>query len=200
MNKNIRLLVESFFDDEIFNISHDIKQDIEDIGDQYYRYRYFPEDFDELRSLLEQLLEERGKDADLNDIDVSKITTFYNGDNYFGLFEGLDPHNIKIDLWNVSNVINMFSTFDGCKNFNSDLSKWDVSKVKNMAFMFKYCENFNSDLSNWNVSKVEYMRWMFNDCKNFNCDLSKWDVSNVKNMFDMFGRCNSLTKIPNWYK
>ena len=38
MNKSIRLLVEGFFDDEIFNTDNDIKQDIEDLG-KYYDYR-----------------------------------------------------------------------------------------------------------------------------------------------------------------
>ena len=37
MRKEIRLLVEGFFDDDIFN-SNDINQDIQDIGDQYYNY------------------------------------------------------------------------------------------------------------------------------------------------------------------
>ena len=38
MNKNIRLLVESFFDDDIFDVGNDIKQDIEDLG-KYYDYQ-----------------------------------------------------------------------------------------------------------------------------------------------------------------
>ena len=38
MRKEIRLLVEGFFDDEIFNQKNDINQDIQDIGDQYYDY------------------------------------------------------------------------------------------------------------------------------------------------------------------
>jgi hypothetical protein len=38
MNKNIRLLVEGFFDDEIFNTNNDIKTDIEDLG-KYYDYK-----------------------------------------------------------------------------------------------------------------------------------------------------------------
>ena len=38
MNKSIRLLVEGFFDDEIFNTDNDIKQDIEDLG-KYYDYK-----------------------------------------------------------------------------------------------------------------------------------------------------------------
>ena len=137
-------------------------------------YNYFPKSFDELRALLRTLLEERGPDADLNDIDVSNVTTFSDTENDIGLFEDLDPHNIKID-------------------------RWDVSNVKNMNYMFSECENFNCNLSNWKVNKVKYMRWMFDDCKNFNCDLSKWDVSNVKDMFHMFDGCVFL-QTPNWYK
>ena len=38
MNKQIRLLVEGFFDDEIFNTDNNIKTDIEDLG-KYYEYK-----------------------------------------------------------------------------------------------------------------------------------------------------------------
>ena len=38
MNNSIRLLVEGFFDDEIFDVKTDIKTDIEDLG-KYYDYR-----------------------------------------------------------------------------------------------------------------------------------------------------------------
>jgi len=38
MNRNIRLLVESFFDDEIFNGENNIKNDIENLG-KYYEYK-----------------------------------------------------------------------------------------------------------------------------------------------------------------
>ena len=37
-------------------------------------YHYHPKDRDELRSLIKELLKERGKNADLNDINVSDIT------------------------------------------------------------------------------------------------------------------------------
>ena len=93
-------------------------------------YNYYPESLEELRSLIEELLEELGPDADLNDIDVSKINNFYNVYIYEGLFEHLEPRNIKIDQWNVSNVKNMMRTFYNCDDFNSDLSKWNVSEVR----------------------------------------------------------------------
>ena len=107
------------------------------------KYLYQPKDFNELRSLIKQLLDKRGPNADLNDIDVSKITSFCDESTEIGLFEGLDPHNIDISEWDVSNVKNMYSTFYKCKNLNCDLSKWNVSNVKNMDFMFWLCKNFH---------------------------------------------------------
>ena len=147
-------------------------------------YNFQPKDFDELRDLLEQLLEERGPDANLNDIDVSQVTSFgdyikrgkYHGK--WGLFYGLDPHNIKIDRWNVNNI-------------------------ENMSYMFYNCTNFTGHgLENWKPIKCKDMRFMFKDCNKFNCNLSKWNVSNIDRgrMKDMFKGCTSLKNKPSWYK
>ena len=121
-------------------------------------YNYYPKDKNELKSLIKKLLEERGENANLNDIDTSQIT------DMSWLFCGLDPHNINISEWDVSNVKKMNNMFDGCKNFNCDLSNWDVSNVEHIEFMFWRCYKFNSDLSNWDVSNVENMENMFIDC------------------------------------
>ena len=122
-------------------------------------YHYHLKDKKELRSLIKELLEERGKDADLNDIDVSDIMDMSE------LFYGLDPHNIDISKWDVFNVKDMSNMFYYCINFNSDLSNWDVSNVTNMESMFYNCENFNSDLNKWDVSNVKDMHDMFYKCK-----------------------------------
>ena len=121
-------------------------------------YKYFPKDRDELYDLLKELLKERGKDADLNDIDTSAITNMSN------LFYHLDPHNIDISEWDVGNVEKMYAMFGDRKNFNSDLSHWNVSNVQDMRYMFCNCQKFNSDLSTWNVSKVKNMEYMFAGC------------------------------------
>ena len=123
-----------------------------------HEYKYCPKTKKELRDLIKKLLDKRGGDADLNDIDVSKIN------NMTYLFSGLDIHNIDISEWNVSNVENMYCMFYGCIHFNSDLSSWDVSNVDDMEYMFYACEKFNSDLSKWNVSNVEEMGEMFYRC------------------------------------
>ena len=138
------------FIDEAFRINKDTK---------VQQYNYHPKTKDELKKLIEQLLDERGEDADLNDIDVSTIT------NMSFLFDGMDIGNINISEWDVSNVTLMSYMFSDCTNFNCDLSKWDVSNVRNTIGMFYSCTKFNSDLSKWDVSKVMMMRRMFKGCK-----------------------------------
>jgi len=158
---------------EKFKISKDIK---------VQKYNYHPKDAKDLRKIIRKLLEKRGLDADLNDIDVSNITKFCWMNNVtcdmFSPFSGLDPHNI-------------------------DISKWDVSNATDMGHMFYGCRNFNSDLSSWDVSNVTDMRFMFYRCHKFDCDLSNWDISNIKDIvngtYHMFDGCNLLKNIPDWY-
>ena len=120
-------------------------------------YKYFPETKEELRDIIERRIKKEGKEADLNDIDTSKITDMSN------LFNGID-FNGDISSWNVSKVIDMDSMFYGCKSFNQDISNWDVSNVNKMSGMFTGCESFKKDISNWNVSNVISMRIMFDKC------------------------------------
>ena len=164
------------------------------------RYSCQPKSFNELRDILEKRLKE-DKNADLNDIDVSKIINM--GWKGFrankGLFEDLDPHDIDISEWNVSKCTNMNSMFCSCENFNCDLSNWDVSNVEDMNHMFTCCEHFKGKgLENWNVENVTDMSGMFYNCVNFNANLSKWNVSNVEYMNSMFYGCKSLKNKPTW--
>ena len=156
-------------------------------------YKYHPKDWDELRGLLKKLLDERGEDADLNDIDVSNVNTFRQ------LFIGLAPHNIDLSEWDTSNVTNMNGMFEDCTNFKSaNIANWDTSKVEDMRWVFTGSK-FNEEIAGWDVSNVENMRSMFYGCKKFNSDLSQWNVRKVKNMYGMFDGCESLKKKPSWY-
>ena len=110
---------------------------------------YRPNDFDELRNLIKKFLDKRGKDADLNDIDVSKLKKLSPiknpwTDGYDGLFEDLDPHNIDISKWNVSNATGFGAMFWNCANFDCDLSDWDMSKAKEINTMFRGCKKFTA--------------------------------------------------------
>ncbi len=144
------------------------------------KHNYQPETADELRKLLKKLISERGKDADLNDIDVSKIEKLSPiknpwSDGYDGLFEDLDPHNIDISSWDVSNSTGFGAMFWNCENFDCDLSDWDMSKAKEINTMFRGCKKFTGK------------------------GLEKWNIKNVKGMNEVFMGCNESI-IPSWYK
>ena len=115
-------------------------------------YRYHPKTRDELKELIDNLIEERGLDADLNDIDTSEITDMSRM-FFYSAFNG------DISQWDVSNVTNMNCTFEYSK-FNGDISLWDVSNVKDMYCMF-FASQFNGDISDWDVSNVITMEAIF---------------------------------------
>ena len=94
-------------------------------------YNYHPKTKDELEELIRKLIKERGKNADLNDIDTSDITSMQE------LFY-LSGFNGDISKWDVSNVKSMAYMFYYSK-FNGDISDWDISKVENMRDMFDGC-------------------------------------------------------------
>ena len=96
-------------------------------------YNYHPKTRDELKELVDKLVKERGKDADLNDIDTSEITDM-NYMFYKSKFNG------DISNWNVSNVESMYRMFYHSKftGKNGDISNWDVSNVNTMNYMFSY--------------------------------------------------------------
>ena len=156
-------------------------------------YTYHPKDKDELAELLEELIEERGDNADLNDIDTSEITDMCE------LFKGMEQFNGDISKWDVSQVTDMESMFEGCESFNQDLSEWDVSNVEYMSFMFNGAKSFNQDVSQWDVSNVTKMDAMFQDAESFNQDISEWDVSNVEEMDYMFYGCRKFNQdVSDW--
>lgn len=105
-----------------------------------------PKNLDELKTIIVKRFQEQGpgtkkQPIDFNDIDVSKINTFF--EDGVGLFQEMEerklqPAYIDISNWNVSNVKNMSYMFYGCKKlvYVGDLSNWDVSKVEDMQDMF----------------------------------------------------------------
>ena len=101
-------------------------------------YKYHPRNKEELQDILKKLLDERGQDADLNDIDTSQITDMTL------LFSSFIEPTVEVQ--------------------NIDISQWDVSNVKRMDGMFYYRDKFNSDLSHWDVSSCESMNTMFYEC------------------------------------
>ena len=111
-----------------------------------------------LRTIIEQETSKLGNDADLNHIDVSRVSDMSL------LFKQLS-FNGDISKWDVSNVKNMKGMFDK-SNFNNDISNWDVANVENMKSMFAG-SIFNGDISKWDVSNVKTMYATFSWAKLF---------------------------------
>ena len=168
---------------------------------KFKKYKYHPEDKDELKNLIKELIFDRGTDADLNDIDTSKITDMsylfgQNNDQSDKCWE----FNGDISEWDVKNVKNMKGMFN-LSNFtgeNGDLSNWDVSNVEDMSYMFNYYEGGDKiKISNWDVSNVTNMCRMFSG-SNLKCDISNWDVKNVRNIESIFQDSKFNGNLDNW--
>ena len=97
------------------------------------KYHYHPKDRDELEKLVKKLIEERGNEADLNDIDTSDI------EDMSKIFYGLNFDG-DISEWDVSNVKSMYKMFTRSKftGKNGDISNWDVSNVEKNFAMFRF--------------------------------------------------------------
>ncbi len=148
------------------------------------------------KSQLLQLISERlSKDmaADLNDIDISKVTDMSNLFVQFPTFSG------NVSKWDVSHVTNMSGMFEGVTGFRGGVSNWDVSKVTNMSNMFKGATSFNSDISGWNVSNVTQIDSMFEGATAFTRDLKSWAVAPAisKESTDVF-KNSGITEDPRW--
>lgn len=124
-------------------------------GKKNTNYSLKPTSKKELKQIIENRLNNEGKDCNLNDIDVSKIT-----DMSF-LFIDLDPGDIEISLWDVSNVTTMEGMFNNCRNFNADLSEWDISNVKNFNYTFYFCKKLTSNFEKWEINTRNHENMFF---------------------------------------
>ena len=220
MNKNIRLLVESFFDDEIFNNKDNIKRDIEDIGNDILQHsiKYLK---DPLYYLNKQNINNLNFDL-FNILPDNSIKLNTLAKTPKGCYSKFKPiikaiikianeksiENLNLNMFDVSLFNNMTALFEfiivnNIKNI--DLSKWDVSNVNDMSRMFEGSNILTvADISNWNVSSLNNMDSMFRGSY-ITCDLSNWNTNNVVNISYMFANIRQCTfdfskwKLPKCY-
>ena len=155
-----------------------------------------------LKKLIERIIEKRGNECSLNDIDVSnqKHMEIYYSIKRRALFKD-STFDGDISGWDVSNVERMSSMFYNSrftgKNGIFKLEKGN--KVENMGMMFYYSD-FNGNISGWDVSNVKSMSCMFSDSK-FNGDINNWVVNKNCDIHCMFNntQLKKNNKLPKWY-
>jgi len=150
-----------------------------------------------IRRILHDEIKRLGSNADLNHIDVSKVT---NMDNLFAnaiYMADFNDYSTEfygdVSEWNVSNAKTMAHMFERNKKFNCDLSNWDVHQVEDMTNMFYKCENFEGiGLDKWHVYKVKDIQCMFFECEKFSADLSNWQFDKLLSARSAFCKCFSF--------
>jgi hypothetical protein len=167
------------------------------------KYHYHPKNKEELKKLILDLMEEKGTDVDLNDIDISKIDdlSYLFCNSKYGTGNDIPTYNTNqfngdISEWDVSHVTNMECMFFG-SYFDGDISKWNVSNVENMNNMFSFSE-FTGNISKWDVSNVKYMFGIFGNSQ-FNGNINDWDVKKTACSDDMFKDSPLENNPPQWY-
>lgn len=142
----------------------------------------------QLQELIRNRILADGPTCDLNDINVSEMTSM------LGLFKNLDFRG-NISRWKTSNVTDMSEMFEG-SSFNGDISGWDTSRCTSMRRMFKDSQ-FSGDLSKWNVRKVFSMSHMFED-STFNGSVKNWIFEYILNIKSMFKNTPFSGDISSW--
>ena len=113
------------------------------------KHKYHPKNLNELKNIIKNLVKERGWNANLNDIDTSKITSMF-----FLFTYDLKEFDGNISDWNVSNVESFEAMFYNSKfsGNNSDISHWDVSNANCLACMFERSAfDKKNQIENWDV-------------------------------------------------
>lgn len=192
-------------------VNINIKKDNSKYGDSIVinKKRYEVADLNELKALVAAGISTKGKNVNLNELDVSNVTSMES------LFKNSEFDG-DISRWNTSKVTNMNSMFDGSKftGLNGTINTqvigsktyWDVSKVILMEGMFRN-SIFNQSINLWQTNSLYRMTSMFENAK-FNQNINTysdgtntyWDVKNVIVMNSTFAGDKSEFNQPinNW--
>lgn len=134
------------------------------------------EDLLHLRSLVDDAIRAHGPACDLNDIDVSCISSFE------ALFKN-SPFVGDISAWDMRAARTTVDMFYGSA-FNGDISKWNVERLRNANHMF-HESAFNGDIARWNPINLESADFMFAQSP-FAGDVADWHLPFLNSCMHMF--------------
>lgn len=167
-----------------------------------YKIAFYPKDFFDLKQIVKDKMKSNPTYLNMTDVDVSKITIFYNNFGGRSIFDSLDCEIIDVSGWNMSNATDISFLFYHCTELKKiiGLSDWDVSKVACMKGMFRWCQRLQTvDVSKWNVGNVQDTSQMFKGCQKIKIyGLENWNLKRIQDMSEMFDFVNE-DFIPSWY-
>lgn len=155
------------------------KKELKKIFNEMADASYKVKDYDELDTILDNLVKFVSPKANANWIDLSNLTKL---PSFPKRFDG------DISRWNTHNIKDMSSLFSGLDHIpgHSDITKWDVSNVINISYMFS---SFSDKLAalqvlkNWHLKPEKcrrvlsiYNKEQYNEIV---IDLSNFDFSNT---------------------
>ena len=135
---------------------------------------------EELSNLIKTIVEVRGNECNLNDIDVSNIHSMCF---YSSMYDG---------------IIGIFFRSD----FDGNISGWDMSNVRYTNHMFME-SNFTGKNGIFKITKdchIVEMNGMFMFSR-FNTNIDDWEINEDCNIEDMFvyTPLEKNNKLPDWY-
>lgn len=153
----------------------------------------FPKNFGSTMSSMSMLFSgcTSLKSVNLNDFDMSKVTSTY------AMFENCKSlTSIDVSNWNTSNITDMGFMFYGCSALKEiDVSNWDVSKVTTFDHFAAHAGLRRKGMEKWNTSSATNMNAMFHNCAEEELDLSGFNVSKVQIFSQMFENSPNLKRI-----
>ena len=202
MNKNIRLLVESFFDDEIFNTDNDIKSDIEDLG-RYYDYKvgdiYYlnKNPYAICCGESKQFNDNKPRFCLLEDSDKSLIwRVTYNLVKELGCFEngqfGLNSFNIDEDGYKNTQIIknnydiSEFPAFEYCIELGKNVYLPAIDELQMMVLNI-------DEFSKYSLRGINY--W---SSTQYSAE-DAYSINTVRNFVHCYGKYNNFRVRPFFY-
>ena len=129
--------------------------------------------------------------TEINEKPIVSMSYMFSGSNV--------DESTKLDLVDMSKVVNMTGTFAFTNATPDNLDNFDTTNVRHMNYMFSNNSAPSLDVSNFNTANVVNMSFMFN---NAGADYEDWtlegveklNTSNVEDMSSMFANVAKRVK------
>lgn len=120
---------------------------------------------------------EMAEEIDVQNLDVSQVTTMYR------LFaDAGSVTELQVGNWDTSQVTDLTRTFQNVEGDVVGLENWDTSQVTTMDETFEDCRSTVLEFGDWDTSQVTSMAETLRNMRSISIlDIHNWDMRNVTN-------------------